>query len=48
MVVKHYREVSYRYKKIGCGLKNIVIKSSVKVYNIHIIKQLFIFNFKTM
>ncbi len=42
MVVKYYEKISYGYEKESCGykkLKNIVIKDSIKVYSIHIIKQ---------
>ncbi len=51
MIVKCYKKESHEYKKMSykCkGLKNIVIRDSIKVYSMHIIKQLFIFNFETM
>ena len=34
-------EVSHKYEKVSCGckkLKNIIIRSSVKVYSIYVIK----------
>ena len=36
--------MNYGCEKISYGLKNIVIRGSIKIYNIHIIKQSFIFN----
>ena len=48
MVVKRYGEVSQGYEKMRCGLKNIVIRGSIKVYSMHIIKQSYIFNLETM
>ncbi len=50
MVVKHYKEVSHGCKEVSCGckrFKNIVIRGSIKVYSMHVIKQSFIFNLKT-
>ena len=48
MVVKlRYGELSHEYEKVSCGykgLKNIIIRDSVKVYSMYVIKQSFIFN----
>ena len=48
MVVKlRCGEMSHGCENVSCkcmGLKNIIIKGSVKVYSMHVIKQSFIFN----
>ena len=47
MIMEYCKKVSHGYEKMSYTLKNgIVIRGSVKVYSIHIIKQLFIFNLK--
>lgn len=46
-----YAKVSHKYKKISYKyerLKNIIIKGSAKVYSMHFIKLLFIFNLETI